>query len=177
MNTPSTQLTPRQRTLLSLGAAIVGLALLFVFEGMFDVFTMQIFKLCAINVILALSLNLINGFTGLFSLGHAGFMAVGAYTCAILTMSPDQKEANYVLQPIVPWLANVQIPFVPALLLGGVIAGFIGWLLGVVALVREDDEAGGVVGFILDVGAEDVEAIDLACKAGGDCTPRLVLDL
>jgi hypothetical protein len=76
MNTPSTQLTPRQRTLLSLGAAIVGLALLFVFEGMFDVFTMQIFKLCAINVILALSLNLINGFTGLFSLGHAGFMAV-----------------------------------------------------------------------------------------------------
>ncbi|MBP6711514.1 MAG: ABC transporter ATP-binding protein, partial [Propionivibrio sp.] len=55
---------------------------------MFDVFTMQIFKLCAINIILALSLNLINGFTGLFSLGHAGFMAVGAYTCAILTMSP-----------------------------------------------------------------------------------------
>ncbi len=139
MNTPHTQLSKRQSTLLSLGAAIVGLALLFVFEGTFDVFTMQIFKLCAINVILALSLNLINGFTGLFSLGHAGFMAVGAYTCAILTMSPDQKEANYVLQPIVPWLANVHIPFVPALLLGGVIAGFIGWLLGVIALRLRDD--------------------------------------
>ena len=139
MNTPLTQLTKRQTTLLSLGAAIVGLALLFVFEGMFDVFTMQIFKLCAINIILALSLNLINGFTGLFSLGHAGFMAVGAYTCAILTMSPEQKEANFVLQPIVPWLAEVHIPFVPALLLGGVFAGFIGWLLGVVALRLRDD--------------------------------------
>ena len=139
MNTPHTQLTKRQTTLLTLGAAIVVLGLLFVFEGTFDVFTMQIFKLCAINVILALSLNLINGFTGLFSLGHAGFMAVGAYTCAILSMSPDQKEANYVLQPIVPWLANVHIPFVPALLLGGVIAGFIGWLLGVIALRLRDD--------------------------------------
>lgn len=139
MNTPLTHLSKRQRTLLTLAASVVGLILLFVFDSTFDPFTMQIFKLCAINVILALSLNLINGFTGLFSLGHAGFMAVGAYTCAILTMSPDQKAANFVLQPIVPWLANVQLPFVPALLLGGVIAGFIGWLLGVVALRLRDD--------------------------------------
>lgn len=124
---------------LTLGAAVAGLALLFVFEGMFDSFTMQIFKLCAINIILALSLNLINGFTGLFSLGHAGFMAVGAYTCAILTMSPEQKAVNYVLQPIVPWLADVHFPFVPALLLGGLLAGLIGWFLGVVALRLRDD--------------------------------------
>jgi branched-chain amino acid transport system permease protein len=125
--------------LLTLGAAVVGLVLLFVFDGIFDPFTMQIFKLCAINIILALSLNLINGFTGLFSLGHAGFMAVGAYTCAILTMSPAQKEMNYYLQPIVPWLAQVQMPFLPALLLGGLFAGFIGWLLGMIALRLRDD--------------------------------------
>jgi branched-chain amino acid transport system permease protein len=124
---------------LSLAAAVIGLILLFVFDNVFDRFTMQIFKLCAINIILALSLNLINGFTGLFSLGHAGFMAVGAYTCAILTMSPEQKEANFVLQPIVPWLSQVQMPFLPALLLGGLFAGFIGWLLGVIALRLRDD--------------------------------------
>ena len=124
---------------LTLIAAVVGLILLFTFEETFDRFTMQIFKLCAINIILALSLNLINGFTGLFSLGHAGFMAVGAYTCAILTMSPEQKEVNYILQPIVPWLAHVQIPFAPALLLGGLLAGFIGWLLGVITLRLRDD--------------------------------------
>jgi branched-chain amino acid transport system permease protein len=124
---------------LTLIATVVGLVLLFVFDNLFDRFTMQIFKLCAINVILALSLNLINGFTGLFSLGHAGFMAVGAYTCAILTMSPDQKAMNYVLQPIVPWLAQVQVPFPLALLAGGLLAGFIGWGLGVIALRLRDD--------------------------------------
>jgi len=39
-----------------------------------------------INIILAVSLNLITGFTGQFSLGHAGFMSIGAYVCAIVTM-------------------------------------------------------------------------------------------
>ena len=68
---------------------------------------------------LALSLNLVNGFTGLFSLGHAGFMAVGAYTCALLTMTPEQKEMNFFLEPIVPWLANLTFPFVPALVVAG----------------------------------------------------------
>ena len=138
MNTTIKQPMSRNQKL-TLAAAVAGLVLLFVFDQTFDRFTMQIFKLCAINIILALSLNLINGFTGLFSLGHAGFMAVGAYTCAILTMSPDQKEANYVLQPIVPWLATVQLPFAPALLLGGLLAGFIGWLLGVITLRLRDD--------------------------------------
>ena len=123
----------------TLAACGVGVALLFLFEATFDTFTMQIFKLCAINVILALSLNLINGFTGLFSLGHAGFMAVGAYTCAILTMSPDQKAVNYVLQPIVPWLAHIQMSFIPALLMAAILAGIIGWLLGVIALRLRDD--------------------------------------
>jgi len=140
MNTTLSKKTPMSRnSILTLSASVVGLVLLFIFDGMFDPFTMQIFKLCAINIILALSLNLINGFTGLFSLGHAGFMAVGAYTCAILTMSPEQKEVNYVLVPIAPWLANVQLPFVPALLIGGLLAGFIGWFLGVVALRLRDD--------------------------------------
>ncbi|SFN91021.1 amino acid/amide ABC transporter membrane protein 2, HAAT family [Formivibrio citricus] len=140
MNTLLTQNdTQRRDRMLTLGAAVIGLGLLFAFDSMFDRFTMQIFKLCAINVILALSLNLINGFTGLFSLGHAGFMAVGAYTCAILSMSPEQKEANFVLQPIMPVLLNVQMPFLPSLLIGGLLAGFIGWVLGVVTLRLRDD--------------------------------------
>ena len=108
-------------------------------ENFLDSFSMQIFKLCAINIILALSLNLINGFTGLFSLGHAGFMAIGAYTCAVLTMSSDQKEINYVLQPIAPWLENIHMPFVPALILSGVVSCALGWFLGVVALRLRDD--------------------------------------
>jgi branched-chain amino acid transport system permease protein len=124
---------------LTLAASLAGILLLFVFEETFDRFTMQIFKLCAINVILALSLNLINGFTGLFSLGHAGLMGVGAYTCALLAMTPAQKEANFFLQPIVPWLLDVHLPFLPSLLAAGLLTGFIGWLLGVVALRLRDD--------------------------------------
>jgi branched-chain amino acid transport system permease protein len=141
MNTLPINGKPRldRNQMLTLVAGLGGIALLFIFEQTFDSFTMQIFKLCAINVILALSLNLINGFTGLFSLGHAGFMAVGAYTCAILTMSPEQKAANFLLQPIVPWLANVHVPFLPSLLIGGLFAGFIGWLLGVISLRLRDD--------------------------------------
>lgn len=138
MNTLRKQPMSRN-SMLTLAAAVVGLVLLFVFDSTFDRFTMQIFKLCAINIILALSLNLINGFTGLFSLGHAGFMAVGAYTCALLSMTPDQKMGNFVLQPIAPWLLDVHLPFLPALLVSGLIAGFIGWFLGVVALRLRDD--------------------------------------
>jgi len=137
--TLNTKIPLQRNQILTLAACVLGFGLLFVFDHVFDPFTTQIFKLCAINIILALSLNLINGFTGLFSLGHAGFMAVGAYTCAILTMSPAQKVSNFVLQPIVPWLAGVQIPFLPALLLGGLLAGAIGWVLGMIALRLRDD--------------------------------------
>src|SRR5512147_2339846 len=87
-------------------AAVVGFAVfLAVADRTFDAFTLRVLNLCGIYVVLALSLNLVNGFTGLFSLGHAGFMAVGAYTCALLTLSPEQKELNFFLEPIVPWLA------------------------------------------------------------------------
>ncbi|NLB81167.1 MAG: branched-chain amino acid ABC transporter permease [Clostridiaceae bacterium] len=50
-----------------------------------DYFQTTLATIC-INIILALSLNLITGFTGQFSLGHAGFMAIGAYVCAIITL-------------------------------------------------------------------------------------------
>ena len=51
----------------------------------FDAFIQLTLIYVLINMILAMSLNLVNGFTGQFSLGHAGFMAVGAYTSAFLS--------------------------------------------------------------------------------------------
>lgn len=53
--------------------------------GIIDSYTFMNIAPLAINIILAVSLNLITGITGQFSLGHAAFMAVGAYTSAILT--------------------------------------------------------------------------------------------
>jgi branched-chain amino acid transport system permease protein len=94
----------------------------------------------AIFIILVEALNLASGFTGVFSLGHIGFMALGAYTAAILTL-PLPAKAEYL--PNLPgWLAGVHLdqmvgPFplgfaiatVIAGLLVMVIAGFVGAVL------------------------------------------------
>jgi ABC-type branched-chain amino acid transport system, permease component len=124
---------------LSAVAAVVMLAIIFLADNFFGNFTLRVFNLCGIYIVLALSMNLLNGFTGLFSLGHAGFMAIGAYVCALLTLSPAQKELNFFLAPIVPVLANVQIPFIPALIIAGTVAALAGWLIGTPVLRLRDD--------------------------------------
>lgn len=96
-------------------------------------------NLCGIYVILGLSMQLINGFTGLFSLGHAGFMAIGAYTVAVLTISPVNKAMNFFLQPILPFLADVEWSLLPALLMGGLIAALFGFIIGAPVLRLTDD--------------------------------------
>ena len=80
---------------------------------------LQIALLCGCNAIAAVSLNLVNGATGQFSLGHAGFMAVGGYTAATLlhAISPDQL--------------SISIPlFVLVLLLAGGAAAVAGYAVG-----------------------------------------------
>jgi branched-chain amino acid transport system permease protein len=70
-----------------------------------------------IAVMLAVSLNLVNGLTGQFSIGHAGFMAVGGYTTAVLLMN-GPKDDPY------------RLFFIAALAVGAVAAGVAGWLVG-----------------------------------------------
>ncbi len=53
-----------------------------------------VLMVAGINVILAVSLNVVNGFTGQFSIGHAGFMAVGAYTAAKITMARRLRSVS-----------------------------------------------------------------------------------
>ena len=85
--------------------------------------------LVGINIILAASLNLINGFTGEFSLGHAGFMAVGAYSSAIIT-------------------ANLGLPFPLAVIVGMLAAALAGLLVGLPTLrLRGDYLAIATLGF------------------------------
>lgn len=132
-------MTRRANLALTAASLVLGACFVAVADAFFGSFALRVFNLCAIYVILALSMNLLNGFTGLFSLGHAGFMAIGAYVSALLTMSPAQKEINFFLAPIVPWLAAVQIPFVPALIAAGLVAAFAAFLIGTPVLRLRDD--------------------------------------
>ena len=132
-------LAKKQKDIFTIAAlAVIALFVIIADKG-FGAFALRIFNLCGIYVVLALSLNLINGFTGLFSLGHSGFMAIGAYTSALLTMSPAQKEMNFFLVPIIAPLANIQLPFIPALLISGLVAGLFGFLIGAPVLRLRDD--------------------------------------
>jgi branched-chain amino acid transport system permease protein len=83
-----------------------------------------------INIILAVSLNLINGFTGQFSLGHAGFMSVGAYAAAAVTMFLGPRLFGGTGSA---WL------FLPALLAGGSAAALAGLIVGVPSLRLRGD--------------------------------------
>ncbi|NLN48016.1 MAG: branched-chain amino acid ABC transporter permease [Clostridiales bacterium] len=105
----------------------------------FDAYKLRILNLCAVYTVLGLSMNLIYGFTGLFSLGHAGFMAVGAYATALLTLPVALKAQNFFLKPIVEPLANVVWPFFPSLLFAGLLTAFIGFLIGAPALRLKGD--------------------------------------
>lgn len=67
--------------------ALLACAALSTFAGKVSPYYYDVIIGIGINIILAASLNLINGYTGQFSLGHAGFMAVGAYSSAWLTLS------------------------------------------------------------------------------------------
>jgi branched-chain amino acid transport system permease protein len=128
-----------QKNIMTLIALILFIGFLTIADKIFDSYQMRIINLAGIYVTLGLGLNLINGFTGLFSLGHAGFMAVGAYTSAILTMSPELKQMNFFLKPIAPFLANVEWPFFPALIMAGVMAAIVGALIGAPVLRLNDD--------------------------------------
>jgi branched-chain amino acid transport system permease protein len=99
----------------------------------------------AINIgifaILVVSLNLFNGFTGVFSLGHIGFMALGAYIAAILTL-PLREKQSYL--PTLPtWLAGVHfdfmlgpfpLGFLLATLIAGVLVALVALAIGLVLM-------------------------------------------
>lgn len=112
-----------------------------------------------INVILAVSLNLVNGHAGQFSLGHAGFMAVGAYTAASVTLyaGPRLGSALGGGNPLLE-----QLLFFGALGLGGLMAAGCGFLVGVPSLrLRGDYLAIVTLGFneIIRVVLQNTESV------------------
>jgi len=99
-------------------------------------YILQIIIYSGINIILAVSLNLINGFTGQFSIGHAGFMAIGAYCSAALTyyLGPQILSISFLPPTVTGWMV-----FVLALLVGGGMAALAGILVGIPSLRLKGD--------------------------------------
>ena len=112
-----------------------------------------VLKKTAVYSLIAVSMNLLNGFTGLFSLGHAGFMLVGAYTYAILSI-PVAKRAG-VYQYYDGGIVGFSIPetfgnlfgesvgtvigMLLTLIISGLIAAFLAWLIGLPVLRLKSD--------------------------------------
>ena len=120
----------------------------------------QVLILIGINIVLAVSLNLVNGFTGQFSIGHAGFMAVGAYASAMFTLKLGPALAGP-LGALPPPLAH-GITLLLALIAGGLLAAVAGWLVGLPSLrLRGDYLAIVTLGFgeIIRVLILNIEAI------------------
>ena len=98
----------------------------------------RVIMLAGINIILAVSLNLITGFTGQFSIGHAGFMAVGAYTSAYLTVYYAQAWERSLAGMIGGGVAHALI-FLLAILVGALAAALAGLVVGIPSLRLRGD--------------------------------------
>lgn len=127
-----------------------------IFQPTSPLFT--VLKKAAVYSLVAVSMNLLNGFTGLFSLGQAGFMLLGAYTYAILTVPSAQKEQVYYLfggcafdSSIVDIFGNVfgtsgaggavsmVLGCLIAIVAAGCVAGFFAYLIGIPVLRLKSD--------------------------------------
>lgn len=91
----------------------------------------QVLQLCCVNAIVAMSLNLVNGMTGQFSLGQAGFMSVGAYTAAMLT--------KLVFAPMMNNAVTTYLLFFVSVLIAAAMAALIGFLIGIPSLRLRGD--------------------------------------
>ncbi len=118
-----------QLVLLTALAASLGISLC---SGAFNSYYLDVCIKMGINIILAVSLNLINGYTGQFSLGHAGFMSVGAFTAAFITL-------HFGAQPAQAGGMVSGLIFPAALLAGGFTAALTGLLVGIPSLRLRGD--------------------------------------
>jgi branched-chain amino acid transport system permease protein len=137
------------RTLAILGGGCVAAFLLhLIVDNAVPPYFALIVNLCGISIIMAVGLNVINGLTGQFSLGHAGFMAIGAYVAAYFTTTLryfDPEQARYVSEA--PLFSGAW-GFLPALLAGGAAAAVAGLVVGVPTLrLRGDYLAIATLGF------------------------------
>jgi branched-chain amino acid transport system permease protein len=131
-------------------------------EGFATEYQIRLLNNCAIFITLAVSYNLINGVCGQFSLEPNAFVAIGAYTSALLTMSPTEKQITFIIEPLI-WPLNVTaLPFWLSLVAAGMVTAFLAFLMGFpVFRVRGDYLAIVTLGFgeVVRVVANNLQSI------------------
>lgn len=138
----------RRNSLLNLMALLLLAGILHLFGHYGTDYQIRILNNMAIFITLSVSYNLINGVCGILHLGPNAFIAIGAYTSAILTMSPMEKQMNYIIEPLMWPFSVLNAPFLIALLAGGVLATFFAFLVSFpVFRVRGDYLAIVTLGF------------------------------
>lgn len=116
-----------------LAIAIVLIVNVFIQDSL-NPYLFQILMFSGINVILAVSLNLVNGFTGQFSMGHAGFMSIGGYMSAYITSQVFTNNAALLDDPI-----KAGGVFLFSLIAGGIAATIAGYCVGLPSLRLRGD--------------------------------------
>lgn len=116
-------------------ASILAVFAINLFSDQIDPYYFTVLIFIGINIILATSLNLINGYTGQFSLGHAGFMAIGAYTSACIYC----YFAPFFINTFGQGAFGNALTFTLMLLLGGIAAAIVGLLVGIPSLRLKGD--------------------------------------
>jgi branched-chain amino acid transport system permease protein len=149
----------------SVAPFLVALPVLWVVQGALPSYHSFVFINIAVNVILAVSLNVVNGFTGQFSIGHAAFMAVGAYTAALVTTGMETFQLAGL-----PLGASDAVVFFLALAAGMATASLAGLLVGTPSLrLRGDYLAIVTLGFgeIIRVVIENTKLLGQATGISG----------
>lgn len=91
-------------------------------------YLVRVLTVMCINAMLVVSMGLANGFTGVFSLGHVGFVGVGAYVSGILSL-PAAAKAAY-LPNLPPWIAGLNLGFLSSTLIAGLLCVLLAFLVG-----------------------------------------------
>lgn len=121
------KLSYKYKLLIFIGIYVAFLILGSIIYGIYkNDYIKSILLLMGINIILACSLNITTGYLGQLPLGHAGFMAIGAYTAGIILKAVNNG-------------ANLQVLFPFIIIISGILAGFVGFLIGIPALRLKGD--------------------------------------
>src|SRR5512136_2345136 len=114
---------------LDVTAIVILFVVLYLFKIYGTEYQIRILNNMAIFITLAVSYNLVNGICGILHLGPNAFITIGAYTSALLTMSVAEKQASFIIEPLIWPFSVLHVPFVVSILAGGLLATLFAYLI------------------------------------------------